>query len=177
MEEKWGLRKKLLFAAVIALAIIASAAEMLLAADPAKPQLSMTLVVQKQTIVRNADGKETVEWREVRESRPGDTLKYIVSYKNVGKAEARGARIVDPVPEGTAYVPGSAEGKDATVAFSIDGKNFREPEQIKYKVRDASGNETFHTATPEMYTHIQWKLGKPVPPGDAGTVSFKVKVR
>lgn len=81
------------------------------------------------------------------------------------------------MPEGTAYVPGSAEGKDATVAFSIDGKNFREPEQIKYKVRDASGNETFHTATPEMYTHIQWKLGKPVPPGDAGTVSFKVKVR
>ena len=138
--------------------------------------MTMSLVVRKEVQVRDASGSRT-EWQEVKESRPGDTLMYVVTYKNAGKVDARGWRIVDPVPEGTGYIAGSAEGRDAAVTFSIDGKNFQEPAQLKYKVREAGGAELLQAAAPETYTHIQWKLGKPVPPGGTGTVSFKVKVR
>ncbi len=177
MEKKRDWKNKTIFAVLTVLAILASTAEMLLAADPAKPQLAMTLVVQKEAIVRDADGKEKTEWREVRESWPGDVLRYTVAYKNIGKAEARGARIVDPVPAGTSYVPGSAEGKETVITFSIDGKSFREPGQLIRKVRRADGAEIDQVATPEMYTHIQWTLLKPVPAGGMGSVSFRVKVK
>jgi len=170
-KQKWG------FVPLIALALLVLAAEVLLAADPAKPELALTLVVRKEVAVQDASGAARTEWREVRESRPGDTLMYTVAYRNAGKAEARQARIVDPVPEGAVYVPGSAEGKDTAITYSIDGKAFREPGKLTYKVRRVDGSQEEQIATPEMYSHIQWTLTKPVPPGGTGTVSFKVRVR
>lgn len=170
-------RRRWFFAALIGLALLGSMAEALQAAGPAKPDLALALVVRKEVVAKDASGIEKVEWREVKESRPGDTLMYTVSYRNTGKSEARAARIVDPVPEGTSYLAESAEGKDAAITFSVDGKRFQEPAKLTYKIRQAGGAEIDQAATPEMYTHIQWSLLKPVPPGGTGTVSFKVKVR
>jgi uncharacterized repeat protein (TIGR01451 family) len=108
---------------------------------------------------------------------PGDVLKYTITYRNAGSAEARDGSVVDPVPKDTCYVPGSAEGKDTAIAFSIDGKRFLEPRMLKYRERRADGTEAERTAPPEMYTHIRWKLLKAVPPGGAGSVSFKARVK
>lgn len=170
-------KRKLLVAAALAAALLASIAAVAPAADPARPELTLTVEVRKEAIVKDAEGKEKAEWREARDVRPGDVLKYTVAYRNGGRTEARGARIVDPVPKETVYIPGSAEGKDAAIAFSIDGKSFREPELLKRKVRRADGTEGEEQAPPEMYTHIQWTLPKAVPPGGGGTVSFKVRVK
>jgi uncharacterized repeat protein (TIGR01451 family) len=163
----------LVFAAALHLLGAANA----LAADPAKPELALTLTAQKEVTVKDAEGKSKVELQEVKEAKTGDLLKYTIAYKNVGTVEARDGRVVDPVPKETAYVPGSAEGKDAAITFSLDGKTFQDPPLLKYKVRQADGTEVEYQATPEMYTHIQWKLLKPVPPGGTGSVSFKVVVR
>jgi len=170
-------KRKSLLAAVLAAALLVSGAAIAPAADPAKPELALTIDVRKEAIVKDAEGKEKVEWREAKDVSPGDTLRYTITYKNVGKSEARASRVVDPVPKGTAYVSGSAEGKDAAILFSLDGKNFKEPQLLKHKARLADGTEAEFPAPPEMYTHIQWKLLKAVPPGGTGSVSFKVKVR
>jgi len=163
----------LVFAAALHLLGAANA----LAADPAKPELALTLTAQKEVTVKDAEGKTKVEWREVMDVTPGDILKYTIAYRNVGTVEARDGRVMDPVPKETAYVSGSAEGKDAEVTFSLDGKTFQAPPLLKYKVRQADGTEAEYQATPEMYTHIQWKLLKPVPPGGTGSMSFKAKVK
>ena len=172
-----GKRKSLLAAALAAVLLASGAAIAPAAAPAAKPELALTIDVRKEAIVRDAEGKEKVEWREAKDVSPGDILKYTITYKNAGKAEARAAQVVDPVPKGTAYVSGSAEGKDTAIAFSLDGKKFLEPPLLKYKARIADGTEAEFQATPEMYTHVQWKLLKAVPPGGTGSVSFKVKVR
>jgi uncharacterized repeat protein (TIGR01451 family) len=170
-------KRMLLFAAMLAAVAVSVWATGALAADPAKPELALTLIAQKEATVKDADGKTMTEWQEVKEAKTGDIVKYTIAYKNVGAVEAREGRVVDPIPKETAYVSGSAEGKDAAITFSLDGKAFQDPPLLKYKVRRADGTEAEYTATPDMYTHIQWKLLKPVPAGGAGSVSFKVVVR
>ena len=170
-------KRMLMFALIFAAALHLAGAANALAADPAKPQLALTLTAQKEVTVKDAEGRTKVEWQEGMDVKPGDILKFTIAYKNTGPAEARDGLVTDPIPKETAYISGSAEGKDAAITFSLDGKTFQDPPLLKYKVRQADGTEAEYQATPEMYTHIQWKLLKPVPPGGTGTLSFKAKVR
>ncbi len=149
----------------------------LLAWGDEKPNLVLKVTAQKEVIVKDKEGKSRIEWAEADKTNPGDVLKFTITYTNAGPTEARAAVINNPVPAGTAYVGGSAEGKDTDVSFSLDGKNFEAPPLIKYKAKQADGKEVEYQATPDMYRHIRWKLTKPVPPKASGTVSFKVTVR
>jgi len=173
MRRKGMLLSAAIFAAMFLLVWAAYAS----AADPAKPELALTLTVQKEVTVQDAEGKTKVEWQEAKDVKPGDVLKFTIAYRNAGSIEARDGQVTDPVPQDTSYLSGSAEGVDAAITFSLDGKTFQSPPLLKYKVRQADGTDAEYTATPEMYTHIKWKLLKPVPPGGAGTLSFKAKVK
>lgn len=170
-------KRMLLSAAIFAAMFLLVWAAYAPAADPAKPELALTLTAQKEVTVKDAEGRTKVEWQEVKDVSSGDIVKYTIAYRNVGTVEARDARVVDPVPKETTYVPGSAEGNDTAVTFSLDGKAFQDPPLLKYKVRQADGTEAEYQATPEMYSHIQWKLLKRVPPGGTGSVSFHAKVK
>jgi uncharacterized repeat protein (TIGR01451 family) len=142
-----------------------------------RPDLVLKLLVEKEIIVEDKEGNKRTEWQEVKNTDPGDVLRYTIHYINKGNAEARNVVIVDPIPEGTSYISNSAEGKDSEITFSLDGKTFQTPSMLKYKVKQADGTEVEYVATPEMYTHIRWKLLKPVLPGSSGNLSFKVKVK
>lgn len=142
-----------------------------------KPNLVLKLKAEKEVVVKDEKGKARTEWQEVKSFEPGDLLRYTVTYTNAGATEARDAVIVDPVPMGTSYVSNSAEGKNAEITFSLDGKTFQSPPMLKYRVKPPGGPEQEFSATPEMYTHIRWKIVKPVPPGGSGSVSFKIKVK
>ncbi len=167
------MKRRRLFVVIAVLALTATAA---LAQIGEKPELVLTLMAQKEVVTIGTDGTPQTAYQEARNTKPGDVLKYTIRYQNAGKAEARGAKILDPVPQSTSYVGGSAEGENADLLFSLDGKTFRHPEQLTYKVRQSDGTEVEYIATPDMYTHVQWILRQPVPPGGEGMVSFKVKV-
>lgn len=162
--------------ALAVLLVLAAAVPAARAQSGEKPDLVLTLSAQKEAAVKGPDGKSTMEWREVKTGNPGDVIRYTISYRNGGKSEAKDAKIVDPVPKGTTYIPGSAAGEGAEITFSLDGKTFQAPPQLKYRVRQPDGTEAELQASPDMYTHIRWKLPKPVAPGGTGAVSFKVKV-
>jgi uncharacterized repeat protein (TIGR01451 family) len=166
--------QKRFFVMLVVLALSATAA---LAQVGQKPELVLTLSVQKKVDMTGEDGKPKTEWREVRSTGPGDVLRYTIRYENKGKGEARNAKIVDPIPSNTSYVSGSAGGEGAAIAFTLDGKTFQPPTLLTYRVRQADGTEVEHVATPEMYTHIQWTLIQPVPPGGTGSLSFLVLVQ
>ena len=161
----------------VVLVVLAFSATAALAQVGLKPELVLTLSVQKEVIVTGEGGKPKTEWQEVQSTGPGDVLKYTIRYENKGKLEARDAKIVDPVPQNTSYISDSAEGEGAEINFSLDGKTFQPAPMLKYRIRMADGSEVEYVATPDMYTHIQWKLKKPVPPGGMGSVIFKVKVQ
>ena len=162
---------------LVVLVVLAFSATAALAQIGQKPDLVLTLSVQKRFDVKAEDGKPKTQWREVTSTGTGDVLRYTIRYENKGKGEAREAKIVDPIPASTSYISGSAEGESAAIAFSLDGKTFQPPPMLKYRVVQADGTEVEHVATPEMYTHIQWTLTKPVPPGGTGSLGFQVEVR
>ncbi len=180
MSRKNGKEKAMMRAVGIALAALlalAATAPSARAQVAEKPELVLTLSAQKEVIVKGPDGKARTEWQDVKTGNPGDVIRYTIAYRNGGKSDARDAVIVDPVPPGTTYIPGSAAGEGAEIAFSLDGRTFQAPPQLKYKVRQPDGTEASLLASPDMYTHIRWKFAKPVPPEGKGAVSFKVKVR
>lgn len=142
-----------------------------------KPNVVLKLSVQKEVLVKDQAGKWRTEWQEVDSFQPGELLKYNITYRNEGKVEARNVVIVDPIPEGTVYVANGAEGKNAEITFSVDGKNFQVPPMLKYTVKLPGNQEQELYATPEMYRHIKWRVTKAVLPGETGVVSFKVKVK
>ncbi len=156
---------------------IAAAAPSASAQAGAKPELVLTLSAQKEAVAKGPDGKARVEWQDVKSGSPGDVIRYTIAYRNGGTSDARDAVIVDPVPKGTTYIPGSAAGERAVITFSLDGKTFQAPPQLKYKVRQPDGTQADLVASPDMYTHIRWTFPTPVPPGGKGAVSFEVKVR
>ncbi len=177
IEGKEESMKRAVMSALVAFLVLAAAAPAARAQGGEKPELVLTLSAHKEAAVTGPDGRATTEWREVRTGNPGDVIRYTVAYRNAGKSEGRNATIVDPVPEGTTYIPGSAAGDGTAITFSLDGKTFQAPPQLKYKVRRSDGSEAELLASPDMYTHIRWKLPDPLPPGGTGAVSFKVKVR
>jgi uncharacterized repeat protein (TIGR01451 family) len=156
----------LLLAIMISMPVLALAQE--------RPNLVLKLSAESEVIVKDENGKSRTEWREAKSFEPGDVLRYTIAYTNDGKTEARNAIIADPIPAGTTYVVNSAEGENTEITFSLDGKTFQVPPMLKYKVKSGASEQEFY-ATPQMYTHIRWKIGKPVLPGETGTVSFKVK--
>ncbi len=141
-----------------------------------EPRITLK-VSGKKEVAQTRDGRKTVSLAPMDNIKSGDILVYTVMYHNTGKSVARDVTVVDPVPENTVYLPGSAAGKDAKILFSINGgATFVEPPVLR-KSLDAAGKEILQPAPPELFTHIKWIIKTPVPSNATGTVTFKVKVK
>jgi uncharacterized repeat protein (TIGR01451 family) len=142
-----------------------------------KPELVLKMKAEKEVTITDRGGASRTEWREVASLKPGELVRYTITCTNSGSSEARNPVIVDPVPTGTVYIAGSAEGKNSEITFSMDGRKFESAPLLKYRTKGIGVTGQEMVVTPEMYTHIRWKFIKPFPPGGSGWVSFKVKVR
>lgn len=139
-----------------------------------KPKLDLKMKTEKESIVVK-DGREVAERTPVQKVKPGDMVVHTITYTNLGKGEAKDARLVDKIPKGTDYVVGSAEGIGAEITCSIDGGKTYAKEPVKIKVKSQDGKTVEKDADPAMYTHVKWVV-KSVAPGGSGTVSFKTRV-
>ena len=143
----------------------------------AAPKLTVTVTAQKEmtTVV---DGKSETKLVAADTGYPGDTLLYTLSYENVGDSNAVGASFVDPIPEATSYVAGSATVGAAELTFSADGgKSYMADGQVTHRVKDAEGKEVDTAAPPQLYTHIKWTVPEPIPPKGSGSFQFKTTVK
>ncbi|WP_224984283.1 DUF11 domain-containing protein [Geomonas agri] len=163
-------RNKSLIAATIALAVAA----MPLAAW-AQPKVSISIKAEKEVNV-TAKGKQVKKRIAAKGVQPGDEIIYTLNYMNSGTEAAKDVVISDPIPAGTAYIPGSASDT-ADLTFSIDkGKSFKKPTLLTYELKGSTGKMEKKVAAPEEYTDIRWTIPQ-VPAGGKGSVSFKVKVK
>jgi uncharacterized repeat protein (TIGR01451 family) len=102
---------------------------------------------------------------------------YTLNYINSGNEPATNVVLDDPVPMGTAYLPGSAFGTGADITFSIDGgKSFKKPSLLVYEVKGKNGAVEKRTASPEEYTNIRWLIDR-IEAGAKGSVGFQVKIQ
>src|ERR1051325_9186717 len=135
----------------------------------APPSLDLVTTLQQGKGTTDAKGVQHSQVVPMDKALPGTELVYTIAYHNIGKQDAGDVVVNDPIPQHTVYIPGSAEGKDMDIMFSIDGgKTWGKPEQLKVKNADGTSSD----AQAKDYTHIRWTLKGKLAPGATGTVSF-----
>ena len=141
----------------------------------AQPKVEISIKAEKEVTV-TAKGKQVKRKIAAKGVQPGEEIIYTLNYANSGTEGAKDVVISDPIPEGTAYLPGSAS-EVGDLTFSIDkGKSFKKPTLLTYEVKGSDGKVLKKVATPEDYTDIRWTIPS-IPAGGKGSVSFRVKVK
>lgn len=96
-------------------------------------------------------GLAVIKRVNAQEAEPGDTLTYVIVYRNMGNTPIRSVAIVDSLLPRLEYLKGTSEGPEGT---------------------------TFTTAVNRLgSTELRWFLKDPLPPGVMGHVSFQAVVR
>ncbi len=137
--------------------------------------VNLNTSVQKVQTYLGDDGQQRTRLVPAIEIVPGDELRYVIEYSNVGDlaVDPNSIVITDPIPKDTVYVSGTAFGSGTEISFSVDdGERFLAEQDLRV---DKNGVETL--ASPEDYTAIQWKFGPVLEPGQKGHVSFNVVLK
>ncbi|MFC1494905.1 hypothetical protein ACFL6W_06485 [Thermodesulfobacteriota bacterium] len=138
--------------------------------------LVLQMDVKKEIKVQRGNDQETITV-PVETTNPGDILVYTISYINTRESVVQNASVVDPIPKGAEYLPGSASGEGTKITYSINnGRTFYSP-PVKQIIRKPDGTREEKTATPDMYTHIKWNFNIPLSPGQTGLLKFKATVK
>lgn len=141
----------------------------------AQPKVDISVKAEKEVSV-TAKGKQVKKRVAAKGIQPGEELIYTLSYQNAGTETAKDVVISDPIPAGTAYIPGSAS-EVGEVTFSIDkGKTYNKPTLLTYELKGGDGKGQKRVAAPDDYTDVRWTIPS-IPAGGKGSVSFKVKVK
>jgi uncharacterized repeat protein (TIGR01451 family) len=141
-------------------------------AQTEQPKISIHIDIAKE-VKQFKDNKWSVQLVPALSSKRDDILVYTITYNNEGRSPAIDSVIVDPIPNGTVYLPDSATCKNAEIYCSVDGGlNFQTP-PAKYFVQKPDGSREEKVAPANMYTHIKWTIRKPLLPGESGKLSFK----
>lgn len=137
---------------------------------------SIRLTCKGETDVQETDedGKVTTKRVPAVKIVPGSTVIYTIAYEHIGDSPAEDVVITNPVPQNTVYVDGSAKGEDTRIVFSVDGGKTYGPAD-KLTVPAENGEQ--RAAQAADYTHIRWLKRSDLENGEAGTVSFKVRVK
>jgi len=164
-----------LFSILVLLALAAPAAPPLSAVE--QPQVVLSVDVKEEITAPDAQGNLKTIRRDVERARPGDVLVYTLTYTNFGQNPAATAHVDDPIPVGTALLPGSVQGEKASITFSVDGGKTYTTWPAMRTVAGPDGKPVTVEAPPDSYTHIRWTARDPLAPGEARIATFKVIVR
>ena len=114
--------------------------------------------------------------RREQAARPGDVLRYRLTFTNTAGREVRGVVLSDPVPSGLQFVGGSADADRADVAveYSIDGGRTWSARPMETVMVD--GQRVQRPAAAESYTNVRWTIGGAVAPGATVNAEFDARV-
>jgi uncharacterized repeat protein (TIGR01451 family) len=157
----------MIFKALAATALILAAALPVQGEGGAQSPVEVRLDVQR--IVRAADGRESRANADT--AKPGDTLEYVVTYRNSGREPVRDLQATLPIPPATELVPGSA--RPSTARASLDAREFAAM-PLKRKVK-RDGREVEEAVPLREYHYLRWAVPE-LRAGEALTFVARVKV-
>ena len=130
--------------------------------------------IEAYLVATDPDGAEVVRPAAVAE--PGELMEYRLTFVNNGDAAVGGLQIVDPVPENTTFVGGSAS-TDVSASFevSIDGGRSFEREPVTRVETQADGSQKEVVVPPSRYTHLRWAVDETLA-GDGGEQRYVYRV-
>lgn len=158
------MRARLTFCA----ALVALAATPVAVQAAGRVALSSTVFVERQVV--DARGQAKLVLEAPKRLTPGDRLVFLLAYRNPGTAPAADFVVTNPMPASVAF-QGSP---DANALVSIDG-GASWGQLGALKVREPDGG--VRGARPEDVTHVRWTLGRSIPAGAQGKLSFRGVVR
>lgn len=159
------------------LLMLAALTLMLLPMDAwARPEVKVSIAAEKELTVVET-GQTVVKRVTADTAEPGQVVFYTLTVVNNGDEKATNVVINNPLPDGAAYVGGSAFGDGSKVLFSVDGgKQFNTPTRLTVTIKKADGSTGKQTAEPDQYTDIRWIIAD-VPPGKKLTLGYEATVR
>lgn len=110
-------------------------------------------------------------------ARPGDVLRYRLTFRNPGGEPVRGVVLNNPVAAGLTFVAGSAKSSrdDVVTEYSTDGGRSWAAQPME-EVTDEAGRRVRRPAPPEKYTHVRWTVTGFVNPGTTVTAEFDARL-
>ena len=125
--------------------------------------------VEKDIVVRDADGSEKIERIKADKVSPGEEVIYSLRFSNSADFAADAVTLVMPVPREVSYVEGSVAGDESTVTFSADGG-----QTYVARGRLTIAEEGIERpAKGDEITHIKWLLTTPLAAAAMGVVSYR----
>lgn len=163
---------KTLFRSVLPALLLALAALPALAQQqPAKPAFAVT--AQNRTAAAEQSAGRA---RRDDRARPGDVLRYRLTFTNVTPGAVRGVTLANPLPAGVRFVGGSAraERSDARVEYSADGGRTFSAQPMEEV--EEGGRRVTRPVPAERYTHVRWTVGGAVAPGATVVAEYDARV-
>ena len=134
--------------------------------------LTAEQTVEREVVIKNIDGTETVKREKADTVIPGENIVYSINYYNDLDEAAENVVLVMPVPSELTLIEGSADTTGAETTYSADGgKSFASREDVVVTLEDNSTR----SAEPADITHVKWIVAS-ITPGQSGSLSFKGKL-
>lgn len=169
-------------------------------------QVTLETEVRKVVSTLDPGGRVERQLVPVEEVVPGEELRYTITFTNDSNTPVEAERIVitNPIPDGTAYVPGSAGGEGSVVEYSLDGQTWSPVEPsaagaqagVDAPARGPAGGATvgadgagsgFEVATAEpppatadagtSVRSLRWTYRDELRPGESESVVFHVRMQ
>lgn len=140
------------------------------AAQAASEGVSLANAVFVERVHGDSDGPAKRVLEPLRSMSRGDTLVFVVSYRNRSADPASGVVVTNRVPQTVAFA--GSERPDTIV--SVDGGSSWGPLSA-LNVRTAEGN--FRPARASDVTHVRWNFARAIGAGEAGELSFRGVVK
>ncbi len=153
--------------------LIGAGASLMLAAASASA-LTASQTVEREVVVKNPDGTQTVKRQPADKVIPGEKVVYSLHYYNEQEKPAENIVLVMPIPEQIKYIDGSAERADVKTEYSVDGgKTFATRDKLMVRLADGR----LVPARAEDITSIRWTVEKPVAPKEKGVLLFAGRLK
>lgn len=162
---RWGLQ----FACALLLSLNGPLQSQAQASNP--NNVTVTHVAEVENQVTLPDGRKEVRREPAARVEPGKVVVYTTRLQNQGKDAASQLSLVSPVPAHTTLLDNGTFGESGPM-YSIDqGKTFAPLAQL---VVNRDGRQ--RPARMTDVTHLRWQPQKPLAPGAALEMGFKVQV-
>jgi uncharacterized repeat protein (TIGR01451 family) len=140
------------------------------AADKACVELKTSAATEQEVIEQ---GQKVRRLAPAGKVLPGDEVVWTITATNVCKTPTDNVAIANPVPEQMSYVAGSAVGTGADVAYSLDGKDFKDAANLTVRSNDGATR----AARADEYRAIRWTYKNSFAPGASAFVRYRAIVK
>lgn len=132
--------------------------------------LNSEIFVERQQQDPAGAAKTVLEPVEKARVVPGDSLIFVLSYKNGSAEPATDFVVTNPLPSAVSYAGFDGQAPEV----SIDGgKSWGNLSDLK--VTEADGTE--RDAQPSDVTHVRWTFATAIPAGESGQLKFRGVVK